>query len=133
MKPGHADPGCWTKRTPNMATKPIRDGFHAITPYLFVRDTKRLIEFLTAAFDAVVIAQMSRPDGSVAHVELRVGDSMLMAGEPMGEIGAMPASIYLYVPDCDTFYERAVGAGGTAVSPVRTMPSGERYGGIKDP
>jgi uncharacterized glyoxalase superfamily protein PhnB len=115
------------------SVKPIRDGFHTITPYFFVRDIMRLIDFLTAAFDAVVIAQMKRPDGSVAHVEMRIGDSMLMAGEPMGDIAATAASIYLYVSDCDAVHAAALRAGGIAVAPVRTMPSGERYAGVADP
>ena len=35
-----------------MPTKPIRDGFHAITPYLFAEGASRLIEFISAAFKA---------------------------------------------------------------------------------
>jgi len=54
-------------------------------------------------------------------------------GESAGEFGTMPTSIYLYVPDCDAVYQRALAAGGTSLSAVRDMPSGERYGGVKDP
>lgn len=116
-----------------MSVKPIRDGFHTITPYLVVRNAPRLIEFVSAAFGGELISRMSRPDGSVMHAEMRVGNSMIMVGEGAGEFGPMPTAIYLYVPDCDAVYRRALAAGGTAISPVRDMPSGERYGGIKDP
>jgi PhnB protein len=117
----------------SMSTKPIRDGFHTITPYLFVHDPARLAEFLVTAFGGEVNFRKERPDGSVAHIEMRIGDSMLMLGEPGAELGPMPTSIYLYVTDCDAVYARALRAGGTSVFPVMMLPSGERYGGIKDP
>jgi uncharacterized glyoxalase superfamily protein PhnB len=67
------------------------------------------------------------------HAELRVGDSMLMLGEASEQFKPMPASVYLYVPDCDTVYHRALSTGGISVFPLMTLPSGERYGGVKDP
>src|SRR5438477_12017937 len=45
----------------------------------------------------------------------------------------MPISIYLYVTYCDRVYQRALDSGGTSVFPIMTLPSGERYGGVKDP
>ncbi len=117
-----------------MTAKPIRDGFHSVTPYLVVRGVSQLLEFLKKAFDAQQLMRQDRADGSVAHAEVRIGDSMVMLGEPMGEFGPMPTSIYLYVPDCDAGYRRATQAGGSVVMEPTTMSfSGERYGGVKDP
>jgi hypothetical protein len=36
------------------------------------------------------------------------------------------------VPDCDAVYHSALNSGGVSVFPI-TLPSGERYGGVKDP
>jgi PhnB protein len=117
-----------------MPTKPIPDGYHTITPYLFVENVPKLIEFLSKAFDAKEIIRQGRADGSTAHAEMRIGDSPVMMGEPMGQFGPMPASIYMYVADCDAVYRRAVDAGGVSVIEPTTMNfSGQRYGGIKDP
>src|SRR5215475_10021168 len=116
-----------------MSVKPIPDGFHAVTPYLFVEGASRLIEFICAAFDGEVMFQQKRPDGAVMHATIRIGDSMLMLADPTLEFGAMPSSIYLYVSDCNTVYERALASGGVSVFPMMTLPSGERYGGVKDP
>ena len=41
--------------------------------------------------------------------------------------------IYLYVHDSDAVYHSALNAGGVSVFPIMTLPSGERYGGVKDP
>jgi len=116
-----------------MTVKPIRDGFHTVTPYLFTEGAARLIDFMTVAFGAKVISRQDRPDGAVMHAELRIGDSMLMLGEGGGEFGPMPTSIYLYVVDCDTVYQRALAAGGISVFNIRNLPSGERYGAVRDP
>jgi uncharacterized glyoxalase superfamily protein PhnB len=116
-----------------MPTKPIPEGFHSLTPYLFAEGATRLIDFICAAFGGEVMFQQNRPDGAVMHATIRIGDSMLMLADPAPEFGATPSSIYLYVPDCDTVYQRALASGGVSVFPVMTLPSGERYGGVKDP
>jgi PhnB protein len=116
-----------------MPTKPIPEGFHSVTPYLFAEGAARLINFICAAFDGEVVFQQERPDGTVMHATIRVGDSMLMLADPTPEFGAMRSSIYLYVSDCDAVYQRALDSGGVSVFPMMTLPSGERYGGVKDP
>jgi uncharacterized glyoxalase superfamily protein PhnB len=112
---------------------PLREGFHTITPYLLVEGATRLIGFLSTAFNAQIVDRTFRPDGTVMHAELRIGDSMVMLGEASSEFGPMPSSIYLYVPDCDRVYQQALAAGGESVFAISNLPSGERYGGVKDP
>ncbi len=67
------------------------------------------------------------------HAELEIRGSMVMIGEPMGEFGPMPSSIFLYVEECDAVYARALEAGGESVMEVTTMEhAGVRYGGVRD-
>jgi PhnB protein len=108
--------------------------YHTVTPYLIVPDVPRLLKFLADAFGATERIRLGRPDGSVMHAEVAIGDSIVMMGEPTGDITAMPASIYLRVTDADEAYRKALVAGGTSVSEPRDQPhAGERYGGVKDP
>lgn len=116
-----------------MTVKPVPEGFHTITPYIVVPGLGKLIEFLKAAFDAEVIECMSAPDGSIAHAEARIGDSMVMMGEPRGEFKPLPAGLYLYVPDCDAVFARALAAGGESISEPADMFYGDRQGGVRDP
>jgi PhnB protein len=67
------------------------------------------------------------------HATMRIGDSMLMLADPTPQFGPMPTSIYLYVRDCDAVYHSALNSGGVSIFPMMTLPSGERYGGVKDP
>jgi PhnB protein len=116
-----------------MSVKSIPDGYHTITSYLLVDGVDRLISFLVTTFDASELERRLRPDGSIMHAEVRIGDSIVMMGEPLGEFGPMPASMYVYVSDCDSVYQRALQADGISVMEPTTRPAeGDRYGGVKD-
>ncbi|HEY1340302.1 MAG TPA: VOC family protein, partial [Bryobacteraceae bacterium] len=90
--------------------KPIPEGYHSITPYLVVPDAVREIEFLKQAFGAEEKFRFDRPDGTVGHVELKIGDSMVMLGQSSDQWKSMPCMLYLYVEDVDAVYRRAIAA-----------------------
>ena len=106
----------------------------SLTPYLLIEDATALIDFCTAVFDAKLLGKLNRPDGSLMHAELTIGNGTLMLGEPMGEFDEMKGAFFVRVEDCDQVYEKALAAGGTSVMDVMTMThAGERYGGVQDP
>src|SRR5260370_1097174 len=98
-----------------MAVKPIPEGYHTVTPYVVVPGVAKLIDFLKQAFDAKELHRMAGPDGRIMHAEVRIGDSPVMLGEPMGEWKAMPFAVFLYVDDNDAVYNSALRAGGTSM------------------
>jgi PhnB protein len=117
-----------------MSDLPSSKDYRTVTPYLIVANVPRLLEFLIKAFGATERIRLSRPDGSIMHAEVAIGDSIVMMGEPTAKIGAMPASIYLRVKDADAAFGDAIAAGGKSVSEPADYPhAGERYGGVKDP
>jgi PhnB protein len=116
-----------------MTVKPIPEGFHTVTPYLVVDDPATLIEFLKNAFDAKEDHRSTAPDGRIMHAQVKVGDSMVMIGGAMKDWKAIPAVLYLYVPDCDATYKKALGAGGVSIMEIANQPYGDRHGGVKDP
>jgi len=117
-----------------MAVKPIPDGYHSVTPYLVVQGAAKLLDFLKQAFAAQELHRpMLRPDGTIMHAEVRVGDSVVMMGEPMGEHTPMPGSLYLYVPDVDAVYKRALQAGATSLTEPADQFYGDRSAGVTDP
>lgn len=116
-----------------MAVKPIPDGYHSVTPYLLTAEAARLIDFLKQAFGAEERERVSRPDGAIMHAEMKIGDSVVMMGEPMEPYGPMPASLYVYVHDMDAIYQRALQAGATSVMEPADQFYGDRSAGVKDP
>jgi PhnB protein len=126
-----------------MATaKSIPEGMHTLTPNLVVRDCARAIEFYKRALGAQEIARMPAPDGkSIWHAELRIGDSVVFMNDEMPGMGQraptpdspVPVTMWLYVPDCDAAFDRAVKAGGKPTMPPADMFWGDRCSGVADP
>ena len=119
--------------------KKIPAGYHTATPYLVVGDAARAIDYYKRAFGASELMRMNGPDEKVAHAELKIGDSMLMlSDEMMGNrspqtLGGSPVSIFLYVEDVDSVFDRAVKAGAKSDMPPTDMFWGDRFGKLTDP
>jgi PhnB protein len=115
-----------------MPVKPIPKGYRTVTPYLVVSNAANLIEFLRKAFRGKELLRMPRPDGGVAHAEVKIGNSRVMMGEPMTGMDLMPAMLYLYVKDVDKVYKRALKAGATSLREPADQFYGDRNASVKD-
>ena len=119
----------------------IPEGYHAVTPYLIIKDAAKAIEFYKNVFGATEVFRMDGPGGKVGHAELQIGDSRIMLADEHPEmgyrsattIGASPISLYVYLPDCDDVVKRAVAAGADLKKPVQDQFYGDRSGTIHDP
>ena len=124
-----------------MATKPIPEGYHTVTPYLAVDDAAAAIEYYTRAFGAQERVRMEAPGGKIGHAELQIGDSFVMLADPFPqasttppkELGGTSASIHVYVEDVDAVVKRAVEAGATITMEVADQFWGDRLGSVRDP
>ena len=113
-----------------MAVNFMPQGYHTITPYLAVNGAATLFEFLKRTFDAQEKEMMKRPDGTIGHAEVTIGDSVVMLGEASGDFKAM---LYVYVRDADATYRRALQAGGKSLREPATQFYGDRHGAVTDP
>ena len=122
--------------------KPIPDGYHSVTPYLTLDDSAAAIDWYKKALGAEELGRMPGPDGrGVMHAELKVGDSRIMLGDesPYGDtkapkkLGGTTMGLFIYVPDVDAAYERAIKAGAQAGMPPADMFWGDRYAKFVDP
>ncbi len=116
-----------------MPVKPIPEGYHSVTPYLVVNGADRLIAFLKQAFGAQEIERFQGPNGTIMHAEVKIGDSIIMLGEANEKFQARPANLYVYVPDTDAIYRRAVESGATSIMEPANQFYGDRNAGISDP
>lgn len=108
--------------------KPVPDGWHTITPRLFVDDREAMVRFLKAAFSAVEVPRLREDTPS----ELRIGDSMLMVGDTRSR-RATSSFFYVYVPDADVTYAGAIAAGATSLEEPELMFYGDRRAMVEDP
>jgi PhnB protein len=124
-----------------MATKPVPEGYHTVTPYLHVDDAAQAIDFYKKAFGAKERMRMEAPDGRIAHAEIEIGDSLVMLSDPFPqssvrtpkELGGTTAGVFLYLEDVDAVVKRAVGAGATVTMEVADQFWGDRFGSVTDP
>src|SRR5215475_8923012 len=114
--------------------KPIPEGYHTITPYLVVDGAEKIIHFLKEAFEAKTAFEPTmRPDGKIMHAELKVGDSMVMISDSSERAQATSVMLYLYVPNVDACYQKALKAGATSLMVPADQFYGDRSGGVMDP
>jgi PhnB protein len=116
-----------------MPAKPIPDGYQNVIPYLIVDGAAALLDFVMQAFGAAEHERMAREDGSIGHAEVRIGDSVVMVSDSRGEWKPMQAAMYVYVPDTDATYHRAIEAGATSLMEPADQFYGDRNAGVRDP
>jgi PhnB protein len=108
------------------------DGYQSVIPYLHVNGAAKLIAFMKDVFDAREIAVYPRPDGTVGHAALRIGDSVVELADVSAEWPAMPCAIQVYVPDADAAYHRALKAEASSLLPPATQFYGDRTASVQD-
>ena len=106
--------------------------YRTVTPYLVAQDADAEIKFLKSAFSATETVCERNPDKSVMHAEIQIGNSLIMLGQASEVWKATKASLYLWVPDVDAAYERALQAGAVSQSAPEDKPYGHRNAGIVD-
>ncbi len=110
----------------------IPKGLNNVNVYMHPLRAEPVIGFLKRAFGAQEMAKYASPDGVVHHAEIRVGDSVVEMGEAHGKYQPMPTMFYLYVPDADATYRRALAAGATSIHEPADQPYGDRVGAVTD-
>jgi PhnB protein len=89
----------------------------AVTPYICVSDSRAAIDWYGEVFQATVSGKpYVMDDGRIGHVELKIGDALLMMADPFPEVNVEPpdpstgsaVSLHLEVADCDAVAAAAV-------------------------
>lgn len=125
------------------AKNAIPEGFHTVTPQLTLDNAAQAIDWYKKALGAEEVSRAVGPDGKIMHAELRIGNSRIMLNDAMmgakgpRALGGSPASLWIYVEDCDALYNRAIAAGAQAPpGPMHRMSDqfwGDRCGNFNDP
>jgi PhnB protein len=122
---------------------PIPERYRRVTPALIVSGAAKALEFYASVFGATERMRIPAPDGTVAHAEIVIGDSVLIVEEasphmrtkapPSDGLEGSPVFLYIYVEDVDATMERAAQLGATLKRPAEDQFYGDRDGFLVDP
>jgi PhnB protein len=103
-----------------------------VVPYFVCNNVRDVVEFAEKVFGATVEHQSEMPDGTIMHVSMRLGDSAIMMGTAREPWGPRLVNVYVYVPDVDETYRRALSAGAKSLMEPTTQFYGDRGAGVQD-
>ena len=112
--------------SPSHGPAVLPEGWHAVTPRIAAAGARELVAFIKRVFEAEGEYRESAPS------VLRIHDSLIMVGDAEAR-GAMPAFLYVYVPNVDSTFRQAVEAGARAVEEPLDTPYGDRRATVRDP
>ena len=115
------------------AVPPIPEGASTVMPWIISRDTAKLLEFLKQAFGAQELSRLYNEDGTIAHAETKIGDSIVGGFDAREGWPDTPCFLRLYVEDADAVYQQALSAGAISVTEMTSLFWGDRGGRVRDP
>jgi PhnB protein len=109
------------------------EGYSTVSPYLVVDNAQSIVAFLKRVFGGVEKDRYDNPDGSIKHVEVTIGDSLIMMGDSGKGNPAFPSWLHVYVDDVDEIYQLALSQGAKSVQePVQREGDLDKRGGVMD-
>lgn len=109
------------------------DDLPEVIPYLVVPDGNVALRFLADVLAGEVQHETRDPEnGRLRHATVKIGQSAVMLGEAGGPWPALPAAVYVYVPDVDATYKKALEFGATSTMEPADTFYGDRGAGVKD-
>ena len=121
----------------------------AIMPFMYCEDTAAAADFYKKVFAAKELHRQVQERGRASHVQLDIGGTRVMLSDATmqhtaegvakgfvrtpRQLGGTPLHLYVYVPDADAAYQRALDSGSEIVDAMEDKQWGDRCGGVKDP
>jgi uncharacterized glyoxalase superfamily protein PhnB len=122
-----------------------------VLPMLSYEDPGAAADWLVRAFGFTENFRYAEDDGTVSHVELQLGDGVVMLGYPgrdyespkrhresceaarrWSDVPWVIDGVHVYVDDVDEHYRRAEEAGATMLSGLEDQPFGDRLYRVED-
>lgn len=106
-----------------------------VDPWVISRDTDAEIAFLQDVFGAQETpgSRMAGPAGRIGHVEVEIGDAVIMMFDAGPDWPATPAHLRVYVADVHGAVDCATAAGARIVTAPTELAFGERVARVRDP
>lgn len=111
----------------------LPSGHQTIMPYLILKDASEFIDFTKKVFDTKDSnKQILRNDGTIMHAEIILNGSTIMVTDETEDWTKQTANLFVYVPDVDEVYKKALENGAKSIMELSNQDYG-RTCGVTDP
>lgn len=111
----------------------LPSGHQSIMPYLILQGAAKFIDFTKNVFGASETNTKSiREDGTIMHAEITINGNTIMVTDEITDWAKQTANLFIYVPNADDTYQKAIENGGISLMPLSNQDYG-RTCGITDP
>jgi PhnB protein len=122
---------------------PMPDTYRRVTPCLVVHGAAKALDFYAQVFGAAERTRVPGPDGTIAHAEIQIGDSVVIVededpqrGTTAPPAGGLPGTAvfqFIYLENVDVAVARAVELGSNVKRAPENQFYGDRDGFVIDP
>ena len=102
-----------------------------LVPYLWLQGVPEFLEFAKTILGAE-ITQATPNESEAFFAMMNIKDTIFYVQEAADTSGKMTTSLYIYVPDTDAAYAKALEAGAVSIAEPTDQPFGDRNAAVQD-
>lgn len=103
-----------------------------LVPYLWLQGVPEFLDFAKSILGAEIVQEAKGEDGAAFFAMVKINDTIFYVQEAESAARTMTTSLYIYVPDTDAAYSKALAAGTTSLSEPADQPFGDRNACVQD-
>lgn len=87
------------------------ENYNSLSPYLIVDNAQELVDLLKVIFKAEELRRFNHENGTIAHIELRLDDTIVMISNSTESYPSNKTMLHIYVPNVHETFQLAVDNG----------------------
>ncbi len=84
------------------------DKYNSLSPYLIVDHAQRMVDLLKTIFNATELRRFDQENGKIAHIELKLDDTVIMISDSSELYPANQTMLHIYVPNVFKTFDLAL-------------------------
>ena len=105
-----------------MTTNYKPENYNSLSPYLIVDEAQKFVDLLKIVFDASILRRYNHENGKIAHIELKLDDTVLMISNSTENYTSNKAMLHIYVPNVFITFEKAIESGCEIIKKPANQP-----------
>ncbi|WP_130734625.1 VOC family protein [Flavobacterium sp. J27] len=84
------------------------ENYNSLSPYIIADNAHQLVDLLQIIFNATILRRFDNENGTIAHIELQIDDSILMLSNSTENYKANTTMLHVYVPNVFETFQKAI-------------------------